>query len=232
MLESARKELNGARAKQQMVLHAFVQSERDVSEILDHVAELIVQVGAHQPASPTLRIVNGSTSSKPVAAVRQPVSTGAGEPIPSGQRRILLALARYGACGKGKLAILTRYASNGGGFNNNLSALRTVGHIAGSDPIDATETGLRALGPFDPLPDEADALFAEWLNHPELGRSHREILRVLRELGRSMSKEEIAVNCVPPYEPNGGGFNNALSRLRTLGVIEGKGDIRLAEQLR
>jgi hypothetical protein len=42
----------------------------------------------------------------------------------------------------------------------------------------------------------------------------------------------IAVRCNPPYEPNGGGFNNALSRLRTLGIIEGRGDIQLAEQLR
>ena len=89
MLESARKELNGARAKQQMVIHAFVQSERDVSEILDHVAESIAQVGTNQPASPTLRIVNGSTPSKHVVAAHKPVSTGPGESMPSGQRRIL-----------------------------------------------------------------------------------------------------------------------------------------------
>ena len=236
MLESARKELNGARAKQQMVIHAFVQSERDVSEILDHVAESIAQVGTNQPASPTLRIVNGSTPSKHVVAAHKPVSTGPGESMPSGQRRILLTLARYGLCSKGKLAVLTRYASNGGGFNNNLSALRTAGHIVGSEHLGVTEAGLRALGSFDPLPEGADALFADWLNHPEIGRAHQEIMRVLKEHKQPMGKEAIASRCATnrgePYEPEGGGFNNALSRLRTLGIIEGKGDIQLAEQLR
>ena len=47
-----------------------------------------------------------------------------------------------------------------------------------------------------------------------------------------MAKEEIAAHCDPPYEPGGGGFNNALSRLRTLGVVEGKNEIELTEQLR
>ena len=163
---------------------------------------------------------------------RNPVVAGPGESVPSGQRRILLALARYGECGKGKLAVLTRYASNGGGFNNNLSALRTAGRIAGTDPIKVTDDGLRALGGFDPLPDDAEALFGEWVQHPELGRAHKAIMTVLKEQGRAMSKESIASQCTPPYEPGGGGFNNALSKLRTLGIIEGKTDIQLAEQLR
>jgi len=166
------------------------------------------------------------------AAAHKPVSTGAGDSMPSGHRRILLALAQNGACSKGKLAILTRYASNGGGFNNNLSALCTAGHVTGSEHLTITEVGLRAIGSFDPLPEDADTLFVEWTQHPELGRAHREILRVLKDSGRSMAKEEIAGRCDPPYEPGGGGFNNAISRLRTLGVIEGKADIQLAEQLR
>lgn len=165
-------------------------------------------------------------------AAHRPVAAGSGEPMSGGRRRILLALARHGACSKGKLAVLTRYASNGGGFNNNLSALRTAGHIAGNDPLEITDDGFRVLGRFDPLPEDADALFTEWMQHPELNRSHREIMRTLKGSLAPMTKEEIARLCDPPYEPGGGGFNNALSRLRTLGVIEGKGDIRLAEQLR
>jgi hypothetical protein len=34
------------------------------------------------------------------------------------------------------------------------------------------------------------------------------------------------------YEPDGGGFNNALSRLRTLGLIEGRRELELAQDLR
>ncbi len=56
-------------------------------------------------------------------------------------------------------------------------------------------------------------------------------MRVLR--GRhALTKEDVAARCDPPYEPGGGGFNNALSRLRTLGIIEGKSEITLTEQLR
>ena len=93
---------------------------------------------------------------------------------------------------------------------------------------------MRSLGSFDPLPDNAEALFGEWSQHPELGRAHREIMRVLKEeqAHGPLTKEVIAENCNPPYEPGGGGFNNALSKLRTLGIIEGKTDIQLAEQLR
>lgn len=152
--------------------------------------------------------------------------------LPSGHRRILLVLARYGECSKGKLAILARYASNGGGFNNNLSALRTAGRVEGSDPIAITDAGLQALGEFSPLPDDGDAVFEDWLKHPELGKAHRSIMQVLRKRGRAMTKEDVAENCDPPYESAGGGFNNALSRLRTLGIIEGKSEINLTEQLR
>jgi hypothetical protein len=178
--------------------------------------------------------MNGSppvTRAPAPTVTRKPTASGPGTTVPSGHRRILLALARYGACTKAKLAILSRYTSNGGGFNNNLSALRTGGCIVGTDPIEITESGLRDLGDFDPLPEDADTLFADWVKHPELGKAHREILRVLKEHGGPMTKDHVAANCDPPYEPGGGGFNNALSRLRTLGVIEGSKELQLSESL-
>jgi hypothetical protein len=46
----------------------------------------------------------------------------------------------------------------------------------------------------------------------------------------ALSKERLAEQA--GYEASGGGFNNALSRLRTLELIEGRGDLRLAEELR
>jgi uncharacterized protein len=33
------------------------------------------------------------------------------------------------------------------------------------------------------------------------------------------------------YEANGGGFNNALGRLRTLELIEGRGELRVNQNL-
>ena len=197
------------------VLNAFNDSQRAVPSL-----QALARVAPSVRAVPTIQ-----GQSVPVAARN-------GAAMPGGHRRILLALARYGACDKSKLAILARYASNGGGFNNNLSALRTAGRIEGTDLLTITPGGREALGGFDPLPEDADQLFDDWLRHPELGRAHREVMRVLRESDRALSKEDIAAKCDPPYEPGGGGFNNALSRLRTLGIIEGRSEIELTEQLR
>ena len=43
----------------------------------------------------------------------------------------------------------------------------------------------------------------------------------------SLTKQEVGERA--GYEPSGGGFNNALSRLRTLELIEGRGELRASE---
>jgi len=172
-----------------------------------------------------------SNDVKPTRTVLRPMRVN--DQIPRGHRRILLALARYGECSKAKLAILARYAVNGGGFNNYLSELRGNGEIEGTDPYRITPMGRDVLGPYEPLPHSPAALFEEWMRHPELGRAHRAILEVLRAAhGLRLDKTKLAELCEPPYEPDGGGFNNAVSRLRTLGLIEGKHELHLAAPLR
>jgi hypothetical protein len=42
-------------------------------------------------------------------------------------------------------------------------------------------------------------------------------------------KEEVADKA--GYETNGGGFNNALGRLRTLELVQGRGEIRASDNL-
>lgn len=215
----------------------YVKQRATVTETMARVERWVNGIGSVSlpPAArsaPPLH-VNGAhrAPAAPKPAPRQPVATGSGEPMKASLRKILLALAQHGACNKSKLAVLTQFASNGGGFNNYLGAIRTAGWLVGDrNRMEITDAGLRALGAFDPLPDDPGALLAEWMRHPELGRAHREILRVLDERGAFMSKEDIAK--LTGYESNGGGFNNALGKLRTLGVIEGKKDsIGLAESL-
>lgn len=45
----------------------------------------------------------------------------------------------------------------------------------------------------------------------------------------SLSKEEVAART--GYEANGGGFNNALGRLRTLELVQGRGEVRASDNL-
>ena len=44
-----------------------------------------------------------------------------------------------------------------------------------------------------------------------------------------MNKSEVAAKA--GYEANGGGFNNALGRLRTLELVQGRGELRASANL-
>lgn len=159
--------------------------------------------------------------------LRQPgISMGRAE------RSILTVLAQRGVSARSTIAAYAGYAINGGGFNNALSKCRTMGWITAGDPVELTPAGDEALGAYDPLPTGA-ALLSHWQH--KLGKAERVILGVLAETPlTSYTKAELAHES--EYEATGGGFNNALSRLRTLELIEGSGMIQLkkdfAEALR
>jgi hypothetical protein len=152
-----------------------------------------------------------------------------GTPMPSGERKILIALAQHGRMNKSRLGILAGYSSNGGGFNNYLSSLRGKGFIDGRGDMDVTDMGLRALGRYDPLP-RGKALFDWWINEVGSNSAPGKSLMALRKFfPKAVRKEVLAKEA--GYESNGGGFNNGLSKLRTLGLIEGRGEMRLSPDL-
>lgn len=147
--------------------------------------------------------------------------------LAGGERKILTALAQYpSGRTKVQVALLCAYAHNGGGFNNYISGLRTKGYLEGSgDNLRITDAGLDALGDFTPLPT-GQALAEHWMR--QLGKAERLVLDALVTRG-PMSKEQAA--SIAGYEPSGGGFNNALSRLRTLELVQGRGELRASEEL-
>jgi hypothetical protein len=149
--------------------------------------------------------------------------------LSSGERRILTALAQYPeGRSKVQVAVLTGYAAAGGGFINYLGALRSRGIIEGdSERLTITETGIHSLGSWEPLP-AGSALIGYW--NGRLGKAERLILETLTEAyPGALSKEEVAVKA--GYEANGGGFNNALGRLRTLELVQGRGELRASDNL-
>ena len=128
---------------------------------------------------------------------------------------------------KVQVALLAGYSVKGGGFGNALGSLRSRGYMTGSDVLQATDAGLTALGTWEPLPTGA-ALAAYW--YGQLGLAERKILRVLVDAhGQSMTKQQVAD--AAGYEATGGGFQNALSRLRTLELIEGRSELRASATL-
>ncbi len=160
----------------------------------------------------------------------RPRAASAGDPsLGGGERKILTALAQHPAGRtKRQLAVLTGYAHNGGGFNNYLGSLKGKGFIdRAGDVVLITEAGEVALGDYAPLPT-GRALFEYWCG--QRGKAEREILRVLRaEFPEARPKAYVASKA--GYQPDGGGFNNALGKLRTLDLVEGKAKLRCAPAL-
>lgn len=162
-------------------------------------------------------------------AAQKASSNGAGEKLSKADRLILTVLAQY-PHGRTKVqaAILTGYAHNGGGFNNALSGLRSRDYLTGAgDRLTITAAGLKAVGDWEPLPTGA-ALLEHWQR--QLSKAECAALNQLAEVyPRTLTKSELAERS--GYEADGGGFNNALSRLRTLELISGRGELRASEAL-
>jgi hypothetical protein len=145
------------------------------------------------------------------------------------QRAALTVLAQFpDGRTKRQLAMLAGYSAKGGGFNNALSSLRTSGLIERGEPIVITPAGLAVLGDdWEPLPEGA-ALIDHWMG--QLSKAEGLALGALLDAyPQPLSKAEVAERA--GYAADGGGFNNALSRLRTLQLIDGRAELRPDETL-
>lgn len=144
------------------------------------------------------------------------------------ERAILTALAQYPQ-GRtaAQVAVLTVYSVNSGGFNNSLASLRTQGFITRGGNPQLTQAGMQALGDFDPLPT-GDELLRYWMS--KLGKCERAILEVVSsQYPQSVTVGELGEGT--GYSPSSGGFNNSLSRLRTLELITRGQLIKASEHL-
>lgn len=186
--------------------------------------------------------LGGGTAPNPVKTSQNPPSSPpraaaaprSDAPIPGlgkAERAIVGVLANFPEDGaaKTKVALMAGYSAGGGGFNNALSSLRSQGLLQpNSDPLRLTHAGLDAAGEATPLPS-GHALLDYWMAHKALGKAEGMILEVLvKALPSGLTKEEVADRT--SYQAGGGGFNNALSRLRTLELISGRGELRAAEE--
>lgn len=194
------------------------------------VRELADEIHAHEaPESVAPRPRQQSPAPVPVRAAPRRQASGNGTAMSKAERLILTALAQYEqGRSKSQVAILTGYAGNGGGFNNAVSALRSASRIEGSgDRMTITQAGLDALGTYEPLP-HGEALLQHWLR--QLGKAERAALEVLVQAYPAAVTKDV-VGQRAGYEPNGGGFNNAISRLRSLELITGRGELQASPDL-
>jgi len=182
--------------------------------------------GAVQPAASTAA---PTPTRQPKSAPQPTTSSHASGDVKLGkaERAILTVLAQHGRSTITQVALLTGYSSKGGGFSNALSRLRTLGFMTGRGEFEATPEGLAALGAWEPLPTGTD-LVAWWQR--KVGKAAGLALGVLVEAWpHEVPVDEIASRT--GYAASGGGFSNALSRLRSLDLASGRGALRVADPL-
>jgi hypothetical protein len=223
-------------------------------EMLEHVGKALAGLGDQlanvaDVVRPHLEAILGRAAVEPPAAAPRPApappppparpAPKPTPPAPAGdapvlnrraERMVLAVLAQHPeGRTKKQTAILAGYALNGGGFNGALSKLRALGLIDGTDPLRITDAGAAAIeGQYEPLPT-GRALLDHWLGTMKR-RAEREVLQVIYDAWpNSLPKEEVAARA--GYEASGGGFNGALSKLRTLELITGSSDLRASDAL-
>lgn len=194
---------------------------------LSGAQEALAVLEGYEPPSAPVRAPVARPQPRPAPA-RRPVPAPSGDgssDLTGPQRKLLTVLATYGPRSKRQLAMQAGYSSKGGGFNNPLSSLRSQGLVERGDPIVITQAGFDALGEVDPLP-VGQALIDHWMG--QLKGPEQKILRPLIDIWPdTMSKEDLAA--VAGYDPSGGGFNNPLSRLRSLELVRRGPDIGLTD---
>lgn len=211
--------------------------EDDFARIDDALAAL---ADAAKPIADALAQLRDrpAAAAEPVARTPVPArSVPASQPAVGGETKLALAetkiltvLAQHGPRTAQQIALLTGYSGKSGGFRNSLSSLRTAGRIGGQRGglVEATPDGLAALGDWEPLPTGAGLV--DWWNG-QLGQAERRILGVLvATWPAAIPTGQVAD--LAGYSATSGGFRNACSRLRTLGLADGqRGELRAADEL-
>lgn len=225
--EVGRREMVGAlralREQGEVARAALSRAGADVQKALDALSE---PVDVDLAALPAPRRVTAAAprASRP-APTRAPAAPAAPvEGLDGPMQRILDAMAWLDAAGvrepwsRTQVAMVARYKPSGGGFNNALGRLRSGGLIRypQSGELAFEDAGRAAAA------DVGEPPTIEELHARVLGLVDGPMAKILRVLldayPDAMSREDIAAET--GYQPTGGGFNNALGRLRTLGLID------------
>ena len=206
------------------VLKMLVKLKNRLTQKMDELGKLIQQIpeqGADSGSAPTLVRRPNTTPSfgyKPGREPKQPKPVGAeyrGTKWGPCERKILGFLLMKGSATKIQVGAMTGYAYTSGGFNNAISKLSKAGYIhrdSGNMSIvsEYIEEVRSIVG--DAVPHTLE----DWIN--KLGKCERKIYQTLLDFpDDDWKKEDLADHT--GYAPSSGGFNNALSRLKTLGLI-------------
>lgn len=135
------------------------------------------------------------------------------------EKAILETLAKFNkSCSKVKIGIFAGYSSKSGSFSNAISKLKNAGYVnANNGDLEITQKGVEQVVFVEPLPNTNEKILSFWIN--KVGKCAGEILKIVVPIyPNSISKYDVGEQTY--YSPNSGSFSNAISKLKTLGLIE------------
>lgn len=180
---------------------------------LDPLDALAHQVPIFDRAVVSRALVPAPAAPKPKAA---PFERAAGGQVLGLCERRILAFLRVRPTmyfSRTQVGAMSGYAPGGGGFNNAMSRLKVIGLIEHGPNL---QVRLAPGADVAHLVDGMAHTLEDWIQ--KLGKCERAIYeQLLADPGRRFTKDELAA--VSGYGAGGGGFNNAISRLATLGLL-------------
>lgn len=224
------KAVGEAQAEWKRVEQENARAIQDLRGRLDKIAQL-AHLNGNAPAIAQYKPIKPQVIvDRPSPPPRRVETAGSSEVGTGGLRRILIALAqRPQGMSARQIGVRAGLSSKSGSFNTYLSRARTNQWISGDrNHVQITDDGIAALGDFDPLPT-GDALLQHWLR--DLGDSGASrILSALAEVyPQELSKSEVAERA--ELSGTSGSFNTYLSRLRSLELIAGRGELKASDEL-
>lgn len=129
---------------------------------------------------------------------------------------------------KQKLSILSNVSRRNSTFRSGLSKLKILGLINVSDMVICTEEGLEIAGDFEDIPrGDPQALFNIWMSklQPAYARMFKHLFEIYPE---SISKDDLSM--ASDVDRENSTFRSGLSKLKTLGLIEVNGNVKISEE--
>ncbi len=153
-----------------------------------------------------------------------PMSNGE---LSGGLKRMMIALAQRPGLNKRQLGVRAGLSSSSGTFGTYLGRLRSSGYVEGSESISLTGAGLAALGNYTPLP-EGGELLNYWLRELGMGGAGRMLQCLAEAYPQALTKDQLGERAQISH--SSGTFGTYLGKLRTLELVEGRGELRAAKE--
>ena len=143
---------------------------------------------------------------------------------------MLIALAqRPQGLTRSQLGLRATVSAKGGSFDTYLSKARVSGWVTtGGDRILITADGVTALGDFEPLPS-GSALLEHYVGQFGSSGAARMLRALAEAYPRALTRDELSE--ASNVSAAGGSFDTYLSKLRTLELVEGRGELRASDEL-